>query len=185
MRAPSSLGKADINTPSGLRPLIIFLRLASARRSHSLWDKTIGGHVSAGEDYDLAMLKECSQELGIPATIVSDKEFDNATSSTNLNVLAILKRLVFLDNFKSKRTMQNGNQWTEPGLSIFYIGYYDGPIQFVDGESCGLQIFSLEEIEKEIKEKPEQFTDDIRYMVEKFKARIKPIENKFEHMLND
>jgi len=166
-------------------------RLILQRRSKwkgdnaGLWDKTIGGHASSEEDYALAMLKECSQELGIPSTIVSEKDFDNAVRTTNLHILAIIKKLIFLDSSKSKRVGLDGKTWVEIGLSAFYIGYYDGPIQFVDGESCGIQIFSIEEIEAELKKDPEAFTEDIKYMIEKFRPLLKPIENKYAHVLND
>jgi isopentenyldiphosphate isomerase len=166
-------------------------RLILQRRSKwkgdnaGLWDKTIGGHVSTDEDYDLTMLKECSQELGIPSTIVSEREFDGAVRSTNLHILAILKRVTYLDNFKSKRVDQDGKTWVEPGLSVFYVGYYDGPIQFVDGESCGLQLFSPAEINAEIRKDPDKFTDDIKYMLEKFRSILKPVKNKFALVLSD
>jgi len=150
-----------------------------------LWDKTVGGHVSSDEGFDLAMLKECSQELGIPSTIVKEEEFDNAVSSTNLRVLAILKKVMTLDNFQSKRKDSDGKEWIEPTISVFYFGYYDGAIQFVDGESCGLQVFSKEELKEDIKNAPDLFASDLKYMFDKFGKFIKPIENRYTHELND
>jgi isopentenyldiphosphate isomerase len=150
-----------------------------------LWDKTIGGHISSDEGYDLTMVKECSQELGIPATIVKEEEFDNAVRTTDLHILAILRKVMSLDNFQSKRIGPDNREWIEPSISAFYFGYYDGTIQFVDGESCGLQVFAKEEIEEEIKNHPEHFTTDIKYMLEKFADMIKPVKNRRPRVLSD
>ena len=81
--------------------------------------------------------------------------------------------------------MVDGKKWVEPSMSQFYIGYYDGAIKFIDKESCGIQVFSLEDLEREMQTYPDTFTDDIKYIMSKFKHLIKPIENKREHVLND
>ena len=69
-----------------------------------LWDKTVGGHVSSGDSYDLTMLKECAEELGIPATIVDKKEFEHAASITDLQILGILTRVLSLDHYQPIRS---------------------------------------------------------------------------------
>jgi isopentenyldiphosphate isomerase len=148
------------------------------------WDKTIGGHVTESDSFDLTMLKECAEELGIPATIVKPEEFEHTVQVTNLYVLGILEKLSYLDNFQSKREQANGTFWVEPSMTQFYIGYYDGAIRFIDKESCGIQVFTLKELEQEMAENPNAFTDDVKYIVEKFKDKIKPIEQKREHVLN-
>ncbi|MBC8495575.1 NUDIX domain-containing protein [archaeon] len=150
-----------------------------------LWDKTIGGHIRKGDQTDLAMLKECSEELGIPATIVPESEFENAVSTTNLQILGILKKLVYLDNFQSKRTDPDGNSWIEPAMTQFYIGYYDGPIRFVDSESSGIEVFSLDELNTEIKNAPDNYTEDIKVMLHRFKDYLKPATTYTPHVLND
>ena len=148
-----------------------------------MWDKTIGGHISSGDTFELTMLKECAEELGIPATIVKPEDFNKATTTTDLHILAIIKPLILLDNYQSHR-MHEGEKWTESSITQFFFGYYDGAIRFIDSESCGIQVFTLEELEEEIKTSPDNFTDDIRYMISKFRNLIKPAEEKIEHLLN-
>ena len=143
-----------------------------------LWDKTIGGHVQAGEDFDLTLLKECAQELGIPATIVKEEEFQRAAETTNLHILAIVKKLGMVDNFQSKRLGPDGKTWVEPNISAFYFGYYDGPILFIDAESCGLQVFTIDELKEEMGKNPGAFTEDVKYMMQKWGHLIKPVEKK-------
>ncbi|MFA6422698.1 MAG: NUDIX domain-containing protein [Candidatus Buchananbacteria bacterium] len=148
-----------------------------------LWDKTIGGHIASGDTFELTMLKECAEELGIPATIVRTEDFDKAATTTDLHVLAILRPLILLDNYQSHRVHEE-KKWTENSITQFFLGYYDGAIRFIDSESCGIQVFTLEELEEEIKNSPDGFTDDIKYIINKFKHLIKPIQEKKEHILN-
>jgi len=150
-----------------------------------LWDKTIGGHVTSGDTYDLTMLKECAEELGIPATVVKPNEFEHASSVTDLKVLGILTPILSLDNYQSTRGGLNQKKWVEPHMTQFYIGYYDGPIKFIDKESCGIQVFTAQELEDELKKHPEMFTEDMLYIIKKFKNIMKPAPEKREHVLND
>jgi len=150
-----------------------------------MWDKTIGGHVTKGDGLDLTMLKECAEELGIPATIVGQSDFENSVATTDLHVLGILTKLSYLDSYKSNRMGPDGKIWIEPTMTQFYIGYYDGAMRFIDKESCGIQVFSLDEIKEELKENPDAFTDDVKYIITKFEAKIKPILKKSPHELSD
>ena len=149
-----------------------------------MWDKTIGGHVTKGDSFDLTMLKECAEELGIPATIVDKSEFENSVTTTDLHVLGILKKLSYLD-CDSHRKQKDGKIWVEPSMVQFYIGYYDGAVRFIDKESCGIQVFSLDELKEELKDSPDDFTEDVRYIIDKFESHIKPIETKGPHELSD
>jgi len=166
-------------------------RLIMQRRSKwkgdnaGMWDKTIGGHVTKGDGLDLTMLKECAEELGIPATIVGKSDFENSVATTDLHVLGILTKLSYLDSYKSSRMGPDGKSWIEPTMTQFYVGYYDGAMRFIDKESCGIQVFSLKELKEELKENPAAFTDDIKYIVEKFNDKIKSIETKGPHELSD
>ncbi|MCF7860610.1 NUDIX hydrolase [Candidatus Woesearchaeota archaeon] len=164
-------------------------RLILQRRSKwkgdnaGLWDKTIGGHVRKGDTADITILKECAEELGIPTTVVEEKHFKDTVATTNLNILGVLTKLVYLDNFHSKRTHKN-EKWVEKSMSQFYIGYYDGPIRFVDNESCGIQTFTLDELEDDMKKYPRLFTNDMKYIL-KFKGKIIPAPRNIPKVLND
>ncbi|MCK4589314.1 MAG: NUDIX domain-containing protein [Nanoarchaeota archaeon] len=151
----------------------------------NMWDKTIGGHVSTKDSYDLTLLKECAEELGIPATIVNPTEFKHSVSVADLHVLGILTPIIHLDNYQSTRKESSGKEWVEPSMTQFYIGYYDGSIKFRDDEACGIQVFELKDLEKQIKKNPQDFTNDVRYIVKKFQHLFKPAPDKRVHVLND
>ena len=61
-----------------------------------------------------------------------------------------------------------------PHISTFYIGYYDGAIRFIDGESSGIEIFSLKELKEDIKNNPNKFTEDIKFMIKKYEKFLNP-----------
>jgi len=165
---------------------IVLQRRSKWKGSNSgMWDKTVGGHVQSEDVPDLSMLKECSEELGIPATIVDNKDFLHAVATTDLRVLGILTKLVYLDNFQSSRTDSKGKKWIEPSMTQFYIGYYDGTIKFIDSESCGIQVFTANELTEEMKSYPKSFTDDMKYIMKKFNKHLKPAPRKVKHVLND
>ena len=110
------------------------------------------------------------------------KALDKIPRGTSAEVTKSMVRAVI---YKFKRQLKNGKKWIETSMVNFYMGYYDGAIRFIDKEACGIQIFSLEELKQEIKEQPENFTDDIKFILKKFKNKIKPITKKREHTLND
>ena len=112
----------------------------------SLYDKTIGGHVSAGDSSKMTVVRECAEELGFPAAVLTPEEFEKAIKVTDLSIISIFKRVDLISNLQSVRVTKQGDKFIQPYISTFYIGYYDGAIRFVDGESSGIEVFSLEEV---------------------------------------
>lgn len=140
-----------------------------------LYDKTIGAHVRKGDSWDVTLTRECAEELGFPATVVSSDEFDKAIKSTDLSVVGIFKKIEYLPDFTSLRFDRNGKKVTQHWITTIYIGYYDGAIRFVDGESSGIEVFTLEELKKDIAKNQDKFTDDVKFMIKKYGNFIKSI----------
>lgn len=155
----------------------IFLQKRSKFKGENpgLYDKTVGGHVPKGYSWEMSVIKESSEELGFPATVVADEEFDEAIDSTDLSIIGLFRKVDYISNFKSNRTTLEGNEFLQPFMTTFYIGYYDGSIKFVDGESSGLEVFSLEELQDELKQNPDKFTEDIKFMIERYEKYLVPI----------
>ena len=140
-----------------------------------IYDKTVGGHVSEGDTFGLTVIKECAEELGFPATILPQNEFLKAIKVTNLEIIGIFQKVDYIETFLSERIAQNGTKFIQPFINESYIGYYNGAIRFVDGESSGIEVFSLSELKKEIKDNPQKFTEDVKFMVKKYERYLKPI----------
>ena len=56
-----------------------------------------------------------------------------------------------------------------------YVGYYDGAIKFRDGEASGIEVLSLDELKEELTTHPEKFTEDLKFMIEKYEKYLVPI----------
>ncbi|KKT01005.1 MAG: NUDIX hydrolase [Candidatus Nomurabacteria bacterium GW2011_GWF2_43_8] len=149
-------------------------RSSTKKENANLYDKTIGGHISNSETKSVTVIKECAEELGFPAVVLSEEEFNDSISSLDLSVVGVLKQVSESQNFLSVRKTEDGD-FLQPFITYFYIGYYDGSITFKDGESSGLETFSIEELLKELKKNPEKFTDDLKYMVENYKEYLIPL----------
>jgi isopentenyldiphosphate isomerase len=156
--------------------IVLQRRNNTKKENPGLFDKTIGGHVDEGDSYELTIIKECSEELGFPVSILSKKDFNRALLKTDLRIIGLFREIDYQSNFYSKRISKEGDTFAQPYMQTVYIGYYDGPLQFIDGESSGIQLYTLEELELEIKEKPEKFTEDLKTLFDKYKEYIKPIQ---------
>ena len=156
-------------------------RIYIQRRSYvkkenpNLYDKTVGGHVLAGHTWHMTVVRECHEELGFPAIVLSEDEFRVALKMTDLGIIGIFRRVDYLTNFISVRKTKNKEEFKQPYISSFYIGYYNGAIRFCDGESTGIEVFTLEQLKKRLKNSPELFTEDLRFMIERYEKYFVPI----------
>jgi len=145
------------------------------------YDKTVGGHISAGDSFDMTVIRECAEELGFPAAVLAPEEFEKAIKVTDLNIIGIFKKIEYLPNFMSERISNDGTSILQPLMNSMYFGYYDGPIKFVDGESSGIEVFSLDELKEEMKNNPDKFTEDIKFIIEKYERLLVPIRLRNSH----
>jgi hypothetical protein len=56
-----------------------------------------------------------------------------------------------------------------------YVGYYDGAIKFKDGEASGIEVLSLDDLKEELLAYPEKFTEDLKFMIEKYEKYLVPV----------
>jgi len=155
----------------------IYLQKRSKLKNENpgLYDKTIGGHVEKGHSYDMTAIKECAEELGFPMTILSSEEFDKAIQVTDLSIVGIFKKVDYISNFISKRVVKDGSAFILPFMTNIYVGYYNGAIRFIDGESAGIEVFSLDELKNNIASDPNKFTDDLKFMIKEYESYLIPI----------
>jgi len=154
----------------------VYIQKRSLTKSHNagLYDKTIGGHILHNHTVHITLVKECAEELGIPAVMLADDEFARAVTSTNLSIIGIFKRAEIVTDYMSVRKSKKGDI-LQPFISTFIVGYYDGAIRFCDGESSGIEVFDLSDLHDAILQYPERYTDDLRYFIEKFRNHILPV----------
>lgn len=154
----------------------IFLQKRSKekRENAGLYDKTVGGHVPNGYPWDATVIKECAEELGFPVAIVDSKTLEAMGKSLDLTITGLLYQVDENKPFKSVRKTRNG-EFIQPSWDRIYIGYFDGSIRFCDGEASGIELFTLDDLKKEVKARPEVFTEDIKFMIKKYHKYLKPL----------
>lgn len=155
--------------------IVLQRRNLSKQENSGLFDKTIGGHVEEGCSYEVTLIKECAEELGFPVSILEKSDFSKALKKADLKVIGIFREIGYNSNFKSTRISEDGKKFIQPYMQTIYIGYYDGSMQFMDGESSGIQLYTVKELEDAIKNNPNDFTDDLKILFEKYKDKLKPI----------
>jgi len=155
--------------------IVLQKRNLSKNENPGLFDKTIGGHVEEGDSYELTLIKECSEELGFPVSVLSKEDFLRAIKKTDLRIIGLFREVDYQSNFLSTRISQNNKKFIQPYMQTSYIGYYNGPMQFIDGESSGIEMFYLDELKKEIKDNPNKFTEDLKFMIKEYGKLLIPI----------
>jgi isopentenyldiphosphate isomerase len=93
------------------------------------WDKSVGGHVSAGEDFDATMLREAGEELfddagsGRIRLAASAEEFATLVSTTaDLSREVVLRRLSFQLNLRDVRRAPGGGVRNV----LYHVAIYGG-----------------------------------------------------------
>lgn len=157
-------------------------RIYVQKRSHTksenpgLYDKTVGGHVKANYSGNVAAILECQEELAIPMVILPDDEFKLIHKDIDVRITGVMQQIERVNGLISIRRLRGGAEIKQPIIVNFYIGYYDGSIRFKDGESTGVETFNLVELCELIEKNPAQFTDDLRWMIDRFKKYLVPLD---------
>ncbi len=156
----------------------IYLQKRSAAKGENpgLWDKSIEGHVPSGSAFDTAIIRECAEELGFAAVVLRDEEFWRAVDQMHLEIIGVLRPVDTRLFWKSRRTTETGETFELPLTVATYIGYYNGHVRFVDGESSGLVVFSCEELLKELSEHKALYTNDLSIMIQEYCGLLRPYE---------
>ena len=153
--------------------LLLQLRASDRRLNPNQWDK-LGGHVSTGEDYSPRELRE---EIlkgidGVTIKIVPKTLFYKECANTDTTQTIVLTELAYDRNIPAKRTLRDGTTTIEQIHCKSYVGRYDGPINHEVEETQQLRWMTLEELKKNIKAHPEQFTFDLKTMITRKEKEI-------------
>ena len=150
-----------------------------------LYDKTIGAHVVGNETPEFTVLRECTEELGFPAAVLTDREFDTALSETDLRIVGIIKKVETINAFKAKYRYEDGSFVVFPQITSIFVGVFHGPVKFKDGETSGIEVYYTDEILGEIERRPERYTEDLKILTPKYLNLMKGIIKKAGHRMEN
>ena len=80
----------------------IYLQKRSKTKAENsgLYDKTVGGHVAYKDSWNMTVVRECAEELGFPASVLSNEEFERAIKITDLSIVGIFRKVDEINNFQ-------------------------------------------------------------------------------------
>ncbi|MCA9356118.1 NUDIX domain-containing protein [Candidatus Nomurabacteria bacterium] len=153
----------------------IIIQKRSYEKAHNpgLLDKSIGGHVVHGDTVEYTVMVETVQELQTPSIVLKDFIDFNKTINilgSYLETIAIISttKPIFYEPVK----IINNEKIKIANKMHLFLGVYDGRIRPVDREAKGVLFYSLEELETEMKNQPNAFTDDLHEIIKLYKDEI-------------
>jgi len=139
-----------------------------------LLDKSIGGHVRYGDTPDYTVMVETVQELQTPSIVLKDlKDFNKTMKLLDeyLGTISIIKhsrtKIYLMEKIVGGEKIKIANKIHA------YFGIYDGKIRPVDREAKGILYYNLDELDKEMKQFPDTFTNDMHVLIKAMRSEIK------------
>jgi isopentenyldiphosphate isomerase len=119
---------------SDARGRVLLQRRPPGKENGERWDKSVGGHVSAGEDFDDTLVREAGEELfDDPRSprirlAASEDEFASLRRAADLGRDVVLRRVAFQRNLRDVRGAPAGSVRNVLYHVAIYAGRTDVPI---------------------------------------------------------
>lgn len=161
-------------TPRGT--LYLQRRAEDKSENPGMWDKTIGGHMTAGESVRHAVTREAAEELDFPVYVCEEHEGLRETArNTNLALTGVLKLIEVDHSYVSERIMRNGDNYVQPHIRYIYVGYIDGRVRFSDGETAELGVYEPDRWAEKMAANANDFTPDMHVLFERYRRHLIPL----------
>ena len=136
-----------------------------------MYDKSVSGHVLAGQTPEQALIRKAKHELGVDVILASE-DYLEVLAKTDTTKTAVVRLLGYIPNFRSMRQRRDGGEWIKLFDATVYGGVYDGPVAFSDGEVEGMQLIPLAIIKDVMAANPGRFTHDLSYLIDRYGANL-------------
>jgi hypothetical protein len=114
---------------------VLLQRRPADKENGACWDKSVGGHVSAGEEFDATLVREAGEELfSDPATqrvrlAGSPPQFTDLLASTDLSQAVVMQRVALQLNLRDVRHAPGGGLRNVLYHVAIYTGRTDVPLE--------------------------------------------------------
>ncbi|MBF0399524.1 MAG: NUDIX domain-containing protein [Magnetococcales bacterium] len=143
-----------------------------------MWDKAVGGHVVwedsslPREAFDANVRKEMAEEIGVQNVTLAADPFQFrqhlVSGSVEFQTQALIQ-LVDLDPWQGGISrVRQGEPWLKRHKVATYIGVFDGPFVFVDGEAQAERTLCKRQLMMEIQENPWLYADGVRIFMQRY-----------------
>jgi len=135
---------------------ILLQRRPADKENGGAWDKSVGGHVDAGEEFDATLLREAGEELfddgrcGRVILAGSDAEFRNRVGREDLARSVLLRRVALQTNLRDVRRAPDGGRRVVVYHVAVYAGRTDVPLESFRPQASEIQelrYFSAPEVD--------------------------------------
>lgn len=113
---------------------VLLQRRPRGKENGERWDKSVGGHVSAGEEFDATLVREAGEELFDDARssrirlAASEEDFACLRGAADLAREIVLRRVAFQKNLRDVRTAPGGAFRNVIYHVAIYAGRTDVPL---------------------------------------------------------
>lgn len=130
---------------------VLLQRRAPDKENGGLWDKSVGGHVLAGEEFDQTAVRESGEELfddpASPWVVLAGDEaaFRARLAATDLQDTVVFRRVSFQRNLRDVRHGPDGGLRSVVYHVSIYLGRTDVPLESFHpqaSEVAGLRYFA-------------------------------------------
>jgi ADP-ribose pyrophosphatase YjhB (NUDIX family) len=115
---------------------LLMQRRPEEKENGGLWDKSVGGHVGAGEEFDATLVREAGEELfddpgaGRVRLAAGDEEFRELLATTDLREQVVLKRAALQLNLRDVRHAPGRAGLRNVVYHVaVYLGRTDAPVE--------------------------------------------------------
>jgi hypothetical protein len=136
---------------------VLLQRRPAGTENGARWDKSVGGHVSAGEEFDVTMAREGGEELfddpASPRVVLarSRQHFDHLADTSDLSGGVVLHRIGVQLNLRDVRIAEDGS----PRVVLYHVAMYEGrttaPLAAFRPQSSEIEdlaYFTVEELDR-------------------------------------
>jgi hypothetical protein len=154
-RSGLAVGAVNILLVNG-RGEVLLQRRPADKENGGRWDKSVGGHVDAGEDFDEAAVREAGEELfGDPASrrvrLAPDPSgFPGLLAAADLRRDVVFRREALQLNLRDVRVAPDGSVLNVTYHVASYLGRTDVPVEGfrpAAGEIAALGYFTASEVD--------------------------------------
>jgi len=150
--------------------LILQKRSSSKGHNPNMIDKSIWWHVVNWDGADFTAMVESIQELKVPSLVLRNNNDFIKTYSLLKDYLISTAVIEYIDTKITKNTkLINKEDIVIANKTHFYMWVYWGSVKNVDKEAKWVLFYSLEELEQEMKDFPNMFTQDLHYYIREYK----------------
>ncbi|MBF0271879.1 MAG: NUDIX domain-containing protein [Magnetococcales bacterium] len=143
-----------------------------------MWDKSVGGHVVTDnpaltrQDFDDNARKEMQEEIGVEEVLIANDGLDYhrlvQSGAHDPHTRAII-RMIDHDPWQgSLSRVRGGEPWLKRHNVVVYVGVFDGPFRFVDGEALDHRLISRAELMDDLLANPWNYADGARIFMQKY-----------------